>query len=540
MVPPLTAGEAIAAARRGEWSDAYDALVVVDEDSLDAEHLEAKADAAWWTSRLPESMRVRAVAYKAYADRGDDHRAAYNAWFLSFDLALKGERAQAAAWLARARRHVEEDPDCYERGLIAIRESDAAHAKGDLDEALRFAEQARTVAAACESVDLAALAMQSLGALRIESGDAGEGTRLLDEAMSSVVAGETSPMVTGWIYCNVMGACIRIADLRRAGEWAEAARRWTESLQASTPYHGLCRIYRVEVSALRGELENAEGEAERAGEELLAYEPSVAGFAFAALGEIRRRRGDLAGAEDALLRAHELGHDPQPSLALIRLALGKPNVAATSLLSALHESNDRSLARARTLAACTDVMLAAGDEAAARRAVALLRDIADDGGVLDAYAHLAEGTFWLATADEAAAESLKRAFRLWQDLKMPYEAARTRMLLGDALKASGDDEGAALEWKAAAASFERLGAVLDAEDATMRLMPKKDRPDGLTDREVEVLRLVAAGKTNKQIASMLVISEHTVGRHVQNIFGKLGVSTRAAATAYAFEHHLVV
>jgi DNA-binding CsgD family transcriptional regulator len=375
---------------------------------------------------------------------------------------------------------------------------------------------------------------------RISAGRVAEGMALFDEAMTSVVAGELSPYFTGVIYCNVLGTCLEVGDLARAGEWNKAASAWCDSLSDDAPYPGLCRLNRIEAASLRGDWSEAENEARRATREL-TFSPRATGHAFYATGELHRRTGDFAAAEEAFTRAHELGFDPQPGLALLRAAQGRAQVALGALSLAVADETRSRLRRARLLAAQVEVALAAGAVEAARAASRELEAIAADFGTpaMRAAAATARGALRLAEGEAAdAIEALRRACATWRELQLPYEAAQTRMLLGRALRAAGHEEDARLELRAALAAFERLGAGADAGRAAGLLAGPAALPGGLTAREAEVLRLVAAGKTNREVAAELVVSEHTVARHLQNIFAKLGVSSRSAATAFAFEHRL--
>lgn len=530
-----------AAARRA-WSEAHAYFAALDPAHLTPEDLEAFADAAWWLGRIREGMAIRQKAYAGYLAAGAITRAAYSAWFLYYDYLIRGEPSVASGWLKRAERHLESEPECLEHGLLALAESGLALDRGDFTEALEAADRVVMIGERFNARDVVAMGIDAKGRILIADGEIRRGTELLDEAMAAVLVGEVSPFFTGWIYCNVLGTCMKMADLRRATEWNEAAQAWCDSIRVDSPFHGICRIHRVEMAALRGAWAEAESEALRTSEDFTEVGPWIAAEAFYLIGEIRRRRGDLAAAEEAFLRAHSSGHDPQPGLALIRLAQGKIDAAAAGLRTALTAHRGADLQRARLLAAHVEVSLAAGDTGFAGSAVEELTSLRDatSSSLIDAMVATSKGALHLARGEtEHGLECTMRAVRLWQELKLPYEAAETRILIAEASRGAGDEERARLELDAARGAFERLGAKLDARRAADLLRASPGLPAGLSAREVEVLRLVAAGKTNREIAAEMVISEHTVSRHLQNIFAKLGVSTRAAATAFAFENQLV-
>lgn len=538
----MSAEAAREAVASGDWAGAYDLFSALDDSELAPEDLEAKADAAWWLARLDESIAIRQKAFPQYLAKGASRRAAYLAWYLYYDFLIKGDEAVASGWLRRAHRHLEGEPDCVEHGLVMLAEAAIAKDGGDLARAEELAHSVADLARRCGSRDLAALALDALGRIRIAAGEMSEGSELLDEAMSSVIAGELEPLHTGFIYCNVISTCLHIADLRRAGEWAAAARTWCDAFSDVTPFHGLCRAYQAKVSMLFGAWDTAEEEARRAIGESQGLEPFISAEALYTIGEIMRRRGDLTAAEEVFARAHELGRDPQPGLALVRAAQGDPPTALAALRSALSNGPSSPLPQAQLLSARVEVAVACGEYEAAGAAASELDDLAAAAGApaIAAMAAGARGAVEFATGDAAAALALaRRALGLWQDLKLPYEAARTRMLIARVCLAAGDDMSAGLEVAAARSAFERLGALLDAREAADALGGPLPPPCGLSARELEVLRLVAAGKTNREIAGELVISEHTVSRHLQNIFTKVGVSTRAAATAFAFESEIV-
>lgn len=452
------------------------------------------------------------------------------------------EPAVAGGWLMRAQRHLREQPECAEQGFLAMVEANVARFTGDPDRSIALARKAIQIGQRFGDRDLVAVAIHIEGLSHIASGKIADGVALLDEAMTSVLTGELSPFFTGVIYCSVIEACLQLGDVGRAGEWSDAAREWCETVPAESPYPGLCRINRAELAILRGAWPEAEAEASRASEELMRLDPVASGAAWYQAGEARRRAGNLDGAEEAFGRAQELGFEPQPGSALLRLAQRNVEAARSALRVAIAAESGNPLRRARLLSARIDVALDAGELDEATVAVEELEAIAHafPTDVLAATVDTARGAVLLARADATAAlERLRRACTSWQDLRLPYEAAQARMLCGQAARAVGDEEGGRAELRAALAAFEQLGATKDAAKVTMLLEGRGDLPGGLTGREAEVLRLIAAGKSNRQIAAELVISEHTVARHVQNIFTKLNVSSRSAATAFAFEHGLV-
>jgi ATP/maltotriose-dependent transcriptional regulator MalT len=529
------------AVQRESWVEAYEELAAVDLSDLAPRDLEALADAAWWLSKMDESIAARQQAYAAFAASGDELKAAFNAGRLSVEHFLREEPAVGAGWLMRAQRHLEGQEESIEHGFLAVLEATVARFTGDLDGAMALAERATRIALRFENRDVWAMGIHTEGLLLIVRGDIADGLALLDEAMTSVVAGELSSFFTGIVYCNVIAACLELADLRRAHEWSEASRAWCESLPPESPYPGMCRINRAEVASLRGAWSEAEAESSRASQELMSFDPMAAAQAFYGTGEIRRRMGNLAGAEESFARAHEIGFEPQPGLALLRLAQGKTEAALTGLRLALTGETGSRMRRARLLAAQVDIALAADEAETARRASAELDAIAAGYATpaLDASAATARGALSLAEGDvPAALHSLRHAVALWQEIRLPYEAAMARTRYALALRRAADEDDANLELRAAIAAFERLGAMTDARSAKELLAGPAGLPRGLTAREAEVLRLVAAGRSNREIATALVISEHTVARHLQNMFVKLSVSSRSGATAFAFEHGL--
>jgi ATP/maltotriose-dependent transcriptional regulator MalT len=522
------------------WVDTYDRLSASDPADLTPADLEALADSAWLVCRLDESLVARQHAYAGYLETRDEQSAARAAWRMFWDHLYNGDKVVALGWLRRARRHVAAIPEGAEHGYVALADAELALNRGLPGEAAAHAARAVEIGTRHDTQSIVAFGLTLHGRALIAQGRLDEGCASMDEAMTLVLSARLDAFFTGAVYCTVIAECRDVADLRRAAEWTDAASAWCSSLPVVTPFHGICRIHRGEVLGLRGAWTQAEAEIRTAGDELAAFKPRSAAEALYALAEIQRRRGDLAGAEHSFLRAHELGRNPQPGLALVRLAQGQTEIAAAALRTALADGSASRLRRAQLLAAEVEVALAAGDHTRARIAADDLSSIADafDRPVMNATAAQARGEVRLADDDaRGAMADLRAASTIWTDLQLPYEEARSRLLIGAAARAMGDDEGARLEIQTARAGFERLGARRDARRAAA-IADAPDRFAGLTAREGEVLRLVAAGQSNRQIGRALAISEYTVARHVQNIFVKLGVSSRASAAAVAVAHQL--
>ncbi|HEX6331909.1 MAG TPA: LuxR C-terminal-related transcriptional regulator [Actinomycetota bacterium] len=541
MIDPADIDRARGAVERRAWSEAYEILRSADPGGFAARDLEGLADAAWWGSEIEESIDARRRAHSAYVAEGNERRAGLMAGRLAVEHLMRGDQSVGLGWLRRSGSHLRGLSEGPELALLLAIEGLVALQSGDVPGALTNARRGREIAARAADPNSWALATVMEGLTTVASGRVADGIGLLDEVMTAVVAGELDDYYTGAVYCMVIGQCLTLGDVRRATEWSEAAKAWCESIPPESPYPGQCRIDRAEVARLRGAWAEAEAEALRAADELIRFDPLGAASAFAKVGEVRRHRGDLQRAEEAFVRARELGLDPQPAIALLRLARGHVDAARKGLALALSEGSLRPTQRAALLSATVEVELTGGDVEAARAAADEVGEIAAAVGTaaLEAAATSARGAVALSEGSTAEAlEALRRACALWQELRIPYEAARARRWCGLAHRAAGDEEEAEIELRAALAVFERLGAVGDVEEVTALLRGPGALPGGLTDREVEVLRLVASGKTNRDIAVELVISEHTVARHLQNLYAKLGVSSRSAATAFAFEHGL--
>ncbi|WP_282695134.1 helix-turn-helix transcriptional regulator [Streptomyces sp. CC208A] len=549
MSAPVTdrAGQARAAVAREAWAEAYTLLHARDrhpDEALTADDLSALSDAAWWSGHVEESVTARLRAHAAHVAAGDHRGAGTDAWWLHYEYAGLGRPAVAAGWLHRARHHLDGLPPCPEQTFLAWTDAEEATARGDTAAALAAAERMTRLAERSGDPDLLALSRQATCAVLLAQGRRTEGLGLLDEAMCAAEAGELSSFATGWLYCLALTQCMEAADLGRAAEWTRTAMEWCATTgTGENPFRGVCRAHRVEVLDLLGEWPTAEEEAARACREVPVDCLEAAAAAYCVAGDVQRRQGRLDEATRSYAHAHELGRLPQPGLALLRLAQGRAAAAEAGLRLALACQDGRQdpLARARLLAARTEVALAVGAVREAADAAAELDVLAGEVPLLRAFADTAAGAVALASGPEEALPVLRRALDGWLRLRVPYEAAQVRMLIAAADRAAGDEEAARLELAFARDGFGRLGAGPDARRAAALLSAASRRrlPGGLTAREAEVLRLVAQGATNKGVARTLVISEHTVARHLNNVFAKLGVSSRAAATAYASAHGLV-
>lgn len=527
---------------RMAWAAAFAWLSEADRhSSLEPEDLEQLATAASLIGRDADSAAHRERAHHEFLSRGQAHRAARCACWLALDFLLRGDVARAGGWLARARRLLDDGGhDCVEQGYLLelqnFDEPDAATAHANSSRAVEIGTR-------FHDPDLTALARLGQGQALILLGQTARGVARLDEVMVSVTAGELTPIVAGIVYCAVIETCHAIFDPRRAREWTVALTHWCAAQPELVLYRGQCLVHRAEIMQFHGAWPDAAEAAQQAYERFARQsEHPATGTACYQQGELYRLRGEFAKAEEAYRRASRWGREPQPGLALLRLMQGRIEGAAAGIRRALKETGDRS-ARTRMLPAYVEIMLAAAEVPDARVAADELAEIsrAVDAALPRALAAHAQGAVLLAEGNVGVAlATLRRAWLAWHGLDAPYEAARVRVLLGLACRDVADEDGAIMELDAARSAFQQLGATPDI--ASVEALSRKSAvriAGGLTAREVQVLRLVATGKSNRAIAAELLLSEHTVARHLQNIFTKLDVASRTAATAFAFEHHII-
>jgi DNA-binding CsgD family transcriptional regulator len=527
------------------WLDAYEALSRADAESpLEAADVELLATSAALIGERDAHLALLERLHKLRLDASETEPAAKAAVMLGMNLAIAGEVGPAMGWFGRAERLVEQsDADSVVPGYLLMPVIFQRMSSEDADGAHRAASDAAAIAARFDEHDLFAAATYMAGSALIKLGRVEDGLQLLDEAMVAVTAGEVSPFFAGIVYCGVIASCEEAFEPRRAHEWTTALTRWCEAQPQLVSFTGRCLAHRAGIKQLHGAWADALEEAVLARERCeQAMNRAATGQAYYQQAELHRLRGDLGAAEQAYRDASRFGREPQPGLALLRLAQGDEDAAVAALRRALAETAEP-LQRAVLLPAYIEVALAQDAVDEAMSASAELDEIDGRFGrpMLRAIAAQVRGSVELARGQpQAALRSLRTAWQVWEELDAPYEGGRVRLLVGLSCRALGDEDGAALEFESARAAFDALGAAPDLArvDALSR---RAQTPDtyGLSARELEVLRLLASGRTNRDIAAELVVSEHTVARHVQNIFTKLGVSTRTAASAFAFEHDLV-
>jgi DNA-binding CsgD family transcriptional regulator len=521
------------------WLTAYEAFAQADEaEPLAPEDLELLTMSLLMLARDDQAVATLERAHQLYSERGETLRAARSATWIGMNLAYRGLIGPATGWLGRAQRLLEAWPEqTAEHGLLLIPLVFQHEAAGDFVQAAAVARDAAAIGERFGDRDLFAMALHAEGHMLVKAGRVREGLALLDESMVVVTTQELLPFVVGIVYCGVILACSDAFEVARARQWTQALTDWKERQPELIAFTGRCLVHRAEILQLGGSWADALEEARLAGRRFVETKNPAVGVAHYRQAELLRLQGEFDAAEEAYRAASRFGWEPQPGLAQLRLAQGKVEAALAAIRRANAEVTEP-LKRAALLPAQAEIALAAGEVEEARTACLELHDLAEhyESAMLDAIVTHAEGVVALADGDAPSALArLRHAQRIWLELDAPYEVARARELIAKACAALGDDEAGVLELEAARELFERLGAAPDLA----RVSTRSGASYGLSERELEVLRLVASGRSNREVASTLVISEHTVARHLQNIYAKLGVSSRAAATAFAFEHKLV-
>jgi DNA-binding CsgD family transcriptional regulator len=529
-----------AVARRA-WGEAYRLLATTPRDELTPADLERLAVSAYLVGRDDDATAAWEDAHKRHLAAGSRADAAQCAFWVAFCLMMQGQMAHAGGWLSRTEGVIAHDVDCPAAGYLLIPALLGALDSGEAARARDLAVQAGEVASRFDDRDLAAFSTLGHGQALLALGQEAAGFARLDEVMLSVSSGEVGPITSGIVYCAVILECMQVFDLARAAEWTAALDDWCATQPDLVPYRGQCLVHQSQLQQVAGDWSEAVATVGSAYDRLTDPPHPALGLACYQEAELHRLRGELDAAADAYGRANRSGFPPMPGLALLNLVRGDVAAATASIRRALGEAG-QPFQRPSLLAAAAEIFVAAGDVAAADGAAGELTSIAAQSSsqVLGAMAEQARGSVLLAAGEAAAALApLRAASRVWQRLHLPYETARAAVLLGRGCLALDDRTSAELEFDHARETFAALGAEPDLAALRSVTGEVQDESSGLSARELEVLAHVAGGKTNREIAEALTISQHTVGRHLENIFAKLGVSGRAAATAYAYEHDLL-
>src|SRR5262245_3313585 len=526
-----TVEDPLAAAReavsRKSWREAFEAYAGIEQSSLSAVDLERYGEAAWWSGKLNEAIRLRERAYVAYAGEGEKVAAAQVALTLAWDEANRGAFAVSQGWFGTAERQLEGEEESAVHGRIALTQAtQALFAEGNYPKALECLERAYELARRFGDRDTQMLALVAKGRTFVKMGEIDKGLELIDEGSAAAISGELEAYSTTLVYCMTISTCQDLGDVRRAAEWTEAANRWCDRLDV-TGFPGACRIHRAEIMRLRGDLEAAEKVATAACDELHDFERYITASGYYEIGEIRRRLGDFAAAEEAYARANELGADPQPGLALLNLAEGKLEAAVAGVKRTLDEVEEP-FSRIRRLPAQVEIAVAARDLKTARSAIAELEQLVDSykfgsrrAPAFDATVHVAAGRIALAEGDaDEAIRRLRHGRDQWREVGAPFETAQARAMLGLAFRRSGDEHAAIAELDAAHAAFERIGARADAERAAELLGRQQTRRTFLFTDIVGSTRLLET-LGNEKWKKLLARHDELLGEQIAGCGGEV-------------------
>jgi DNA-binding CsgD family transcriptional regulator len=537
---------------RGDWASALALWAGLegddeggDEGALGPSDLALAAQAAFLLGRRALAIDRYQRAYAAHLATRQPTGALRCAFNLAMLHATAGEQAQSAGWLAKADRLLAEldgrEETEVERGYLAFARMFRHIGSGDLATAATLATEAAEAGRSHADADLHALGRSAEGRLAIYAGRIVEGIALLDETMAGLLAGEVSPVIFGHVYCTAIEGCQEVSDIGRVSEWTTGLQGWCSAHPGLVAFTGQCSLHRGQILTAHGAFREAVAEFDRAIERYRTMGSLVAiGQAAYERGQVLRVLGDVAAAERSYQLAAEHGFDPQPGLALLWAGRGEVGAAGAAVRRLLAEAAGP-VPRVRVLPGAIDVLVATHDVPLARACSGELEALARDFGIETVLAHAASAAASVELADNDPAAALpyaRKARGLWARLDNPYAAGLARVVIGRALAALGDSSSARVELESARTVLAELGAGPDVEQVD-RLLGPSVRPRGLTEREVEVLRLVASGRSNAQIAGELFLSERTVARHLSNIFTKLEVGSRTAAAAFAFDHDLV-
>jgi DNA-binding NarL/FixJ family response regulator len=514
-----------------DWATAASCFDAVTADLLTADDLAAYADAVWWLGRVEDNLRLNAAACDAFLADARPADAAWVALILGIFHLARGDEPQGAGWIGRAARLLEGTPEGPAHGyLLLLTEVEANLQAGRLAAVVDAARRMQDLGRRLDQPDLIALALNGEGRALIRSGHVVDGLKLLDEAMVTVLDARLTPFASGTLYCHTIATCHEVADIRRMSRWVDLTEQWLARFPAAVAFGSMCRVHRAQLQLLRGEWGEAERNALQVVADLDANRIDYAAEAWYVVAESRRLRGDPRAA-DAYDEAHVRGRDPQPGRALLRLRAGDAEGAAISVRSAMAAVGPDPLRRAPICAAGVEIGVAAGrlEDAATTASELEATAAAYATSGLEAMAATAHGAVLLAERRaEDALPVLRDAYRRWQEVGAVYDAASTSVLLAEAYRTFGDEASAAAEIARAEAMFTRLGAH----------RPAPALFDGLTRREGEVLTLVADGRSNREIADVLYISDRTVARHLTNIYTKIGVTSRTQAALYAIDRRM--